>query len=284
MPLLTLQDLEQASLLFHGRIGRMVGRGVMRMLLVDRLNTLYDRNAHLRGPAFAHGVLKELGIEYDVFAETPEVITQLNGLHRGMPFITISNHPYGSIDGVILADYFGYHYPDYKIMVNQMLGRIEALSPSFIPVTPMTDKHRIPTKESVRGLRYSLAHLRSGGSLGLFPAGAVSNLCLRERCICDREWQPSIIRFIAKARVPILPVRFFDGNSLFYYLLGLIDWRIRLLRLPAEVFNKAGRPTRLSIAPLISVEQQEEYLASHTMEEFGLWLRSKVEGMTMGNK
>lgn len=284
MPLLTLQDLEQASLLFHGRIGRMVGRGVMRMLSVDRLNTLYDRNAHLRGPAFAHGVLKELGIEYDVFAETPEVITQLNGLHRGMPFITISNHPYGSIDGVILAGYFGHHCPEYKIMVNQMLGRVEALAPSFIPVTPMNDKNRMPTKESILGLRRALAHLRSGAPLGLFPAGAVSNLCLRGRCICDREWQPSIIRFIAKARVPILPVRFFDGNSLFYYLLGLIDWRIRLLRLPAEVFNKAGRPVRLSIAPLISVEQQEVYLANHTMEEFGLWLRSKVEEMTMGNK
>lgn len=284
MPLLTLQDLEQASLLFHGRIGRMVGRGVMRMFSVDRLNTLYDRNAHLRGPAFAHGVLKELGIEYDVFAETPEVITQLNGLHRGVPFITISNHPYGSIDGVILADYFGQHCSDYKIMVNKMLGRIEALAPSFIPVTPMNDKKRMPTKESILGLRRALTHLRSGAPLGLFPAGAVSNLCLRGRCICDREWQPSVIRFIAKARVPILPVRFFDGNSLFYYLLGLIDWRIRLLRLPAEVFNKAGRPTRLSIAPLISVEQQEVYLANHTMEEFGLWLRSKVDGMTMRDK
>ena len=283
MPLLTLQDLEQASPLFRGRMGRMVGRGAMSMLSVNRLNALYDRNAHLRGPAFARSVLKDLGVEYDVFAEAPEVITQLNGLHRGVPFITISNHPYGSLDGVILADYFGQHCPDYKIMVNKMLERVEALSPSFIPVTPMNNKHKHPTRESVLGLRRALVHLRSGAPLGIFPAGAVSNLCLRGRCIYDREWQPSIIRFIAKARVPILPIRFFDGNSLFYYLLGFIDWRVRLLRLPAEVFNKARRPVRLSIAPLISVKQQEEYLASHSIEEFGLWLRSKVDRMTMRN-
>ena len=76
-------------------------------------------------------------------------------------------------------------------------------------------------------------------------------------------------------------MRFLDGNSLFYYLLGLVDWRVRLLRLPAEVFNKAAVPVRLSVAPLISVEQQQQYLATHTLEEFGVWLRGKVYGLTL---
>ncbi len=41
-----------------------------------------------------------------------------------------------------------------------------------------------------------------------------------------------------KAKVPIVPVCFFDGNSIFCYSWGLIDWRIRLLRLLPEVFSK----------------------------------------------
>ena len=109
----------------------------------------------------------------------------------------------------------------------------------------------------------------------------MSDLSLREGCVRDRLWQPAIIALIAKARVPIMPVRFFDRNSSFYYTLGLIDWRVRLLRLPAEVFNKAGHPVRIGLAPLISVEEQQDYLATHTIEEFGAWLRDKVYGMVI---
>lgn len=281
MPLLTLHDLEQASPFFSGKIGHAMGRSAMRILAIDRVNRLYDRHKHLRGADFAHSVLYDLGVQCDVYAETTKVIDQLRQLNPNKPFITISNHPYGSLDGVILADYFGHLCPNYKIIANKTLERIEALSSSFIPVTPIGTHRSAPTQESILGIRHALAHLHSGGSLGLFPAGAVSNLYLRDLEVHDREWQLPIIRFIAKARVPILPVRFFGGNSPFYYLLGLIDWRIRLLRLPAEVFNKTGQPIKLGIGEFICVEQQQAFLTTHTIEEFGQWLRDKVDGMTM---
>ena len=166
-------------------------------------------------------------------------------------------------------------------MVNKILGRIEALSPSFISVTPTGVERTTPTKESIVGVRRALGQLRSGGALGLFPSGAVSDLSVRDRCVRDREWQPAIIRLIAKAQVPILPVRFFNGNSPLYYLLGLIDWRVRLLRLPAELFNKGGRPARIGIGPVVSVAEQQQYLATHSIEEFGQWLREKVYDMTL---
>ena len=282
MPLLTLQELEQASPLFRGYMGHAMGRSIMRLLAVDKVNALYDRHSHLQGADFAHSVLQDLGVSCKVKFETPDVSAQLDLLRRGMPFITISNHPYGSLDGVVLADYFGRLCPSYKLLANKLLQRIEALSPSFIPVVPIGSAQAAPTRESILGIRHALEHLRSGGSLGLFPSGAVSDLSLSEHCVRDREWQLPILRFIAKAEVPILPVRFFGGNSLFYYLLGVIDWRIRLLRLPAEVFNKSHHPLRLGIGPLISVEEQQQYLAMHTMEEYGLWLRSRVYGMKEG--
>lgn len=280
MPLLTIQELERLSPLFRGRMGNHLGHSIMHWLSVDRLNALYDRHAHLSGADFAHSILEDLNIHYEVSGPGIEYLNNLSfsPLQLHPPFITISNHPYGSIDGIILADLFGHLYPNYKIMVNKILSRIEALSPSFISVTPTGVERTTPTTESIIGIRRALTQLRSGGALGLFPSGAVSDLSLRERCIRDREWQPAIIRLIAKAQVPILPVRFFDGNSPFYYSLGLIDWRIRLLRLPSEVFNKAHRPTRIGIGIPISVEEQRAYLATHSFEEFGLWLRHSVYG------
>ena len=280
MPLITLQELEQMTTLFRGRVGQSLARGTMRLLSVDKLNALYDRHAHLCGPDFARSVLEELGIDYEVFVESEEAEAQLHTLDE-TPFITISNHPYGHIDGVILADLFGHRCSNYKILVNKVLGRVEPLASSFIPVTPTGVQRTAATTESIMGVRRALMQLRSGGGLGLFPSGAVSDFSLRDGCVRDRTWQPAIISLIIKAKVPIMPVRFFDRNSAFYYTLGLINWRVRLLRLPSEVFNKGGRLVRIGLAPLISVEEQQEYLATHTIEEFGTWLRSKVYGMKL---
>ena len=50
MPLLTLSELENATSLFRGRCGNALGRGLMRMLSVDKVNDLYDRYSFLKGP------------------------------------------------------------------------------------------------------------------------------------------------------------------------------------------------------------------------------------------
>lgn len=271
MSLLTIHELEQISPLFHGHIGNSLAKALMHTLCIDKLNALYTRHSHLSGPDFAHSVLLDLGIKYETTGDTSVLPPP--------PFITISNHPYGSIDGIILADLFGHIFPNYKIMVNKILGRVKALEPSFITVTPTGVERTSPTTESIIGIRRALTQLKTGGALGLFPSGAVSDLSLHDRCIRDREWQPAIIRLITRAQVPIIPVRFFDGNSPLYYSLGLIDWRIRLLRLPAELFNKKGRPVRLGIGQTISPEEQQEYLSTHSIEEFSIWLRHKVYDM-----
>lgn len=269
MPLLTPHDLELMTPLFSGKVGHALAYGLIKILSIDRANDLYDHNAHLRGADFAHSVLQELEVRCTMKGRK---FTQL----PTPPYITISNHPYGSIDGIILADIFGHKTPNYKIMANRILQRIEALAPSLITVTPTGAERTTPTTESIIGIRHALQHLHDGGALGLFPAGAVSNLDLRHGRVSDRTWQPAIIRLIARAHVPIVPVHFIDGNSYLYYILGLIDWRVRLLRLPAELFNKHHQPTRLYIGAPIQVKEQELYLSTHTMEEFGEWLRHRV--------
>ena len=95
----------------------------------------------------------------------------------------------------------------------------------------------------------------------------------KEPKVRDRDWQMSIIRFIAKAGVPVLPMHFLDGNSLFYYLLGLIDWRVRLLRLPSEMLNKNGKTIRLAMGPVIGPEKIGD---ARTPEELRDLLRASV--------
>jgi hypothetical protein len=96
---------------------------------------------------------------------------------------------------------------------------------------------------------------------------------LRDRCIRDRDWQEPVIRLIKRLNVPIVPVHFLDRNSDFYYTLGLIDWRIRLLRLPAEVFNKRCKKTRIALGEIITPSVQNEFT---DLNDFTAFLRNKV--------
>ena len=267
MPLLTLNEIEKATPLFRGKCGNSLCRGLMRLLSIDKVNDLYDRNSIVKGPDFARAVLKDIGVEYEVINQD-----MLKHLPDG-PFITISNHPYGHIDGVMLVDLFGHMRPDYKVMVNKYLGRVESLEDNFICVTPTIGERTAPTKDSIQGIKDALSHVRNNGALGLFPAGAISDLSLKDGCIRDREWQEPVIRLIKKLNVPIVPVHFIDRNSNFYYLLGLIDWKVRLLRLVAEIFNKRGKSTRIAIGEIISPEEQAEFA---DLDKYGMFLRNKV--------
>lgn len=282
MGLLELKELEMVPL-FRGRIGNALGRSVFRWFSVDKLNALYDRNAHITGPDFAAAVLKDLGISYQVglagLSVTGEAcIEKVREMVGDGPFITISNHPYGSLDGVAIADLMGHIRQDYKIIVNKILARIKALESNFITVTPTGEERTDPTAASISGIRQAMLQLREGGGLGIFPSGAVSDKSLKDGCVRDREWQEPIMRLIKKANVPVLPIRFFDGNSPLYYNLGLIDWKVRLLRLPAEVFNKAGKPFRIGVGSIITPEEQKKY---DDLGAFTAFLRSSVYEMAL---
>lgn len=267
MPLLTLNELEKATPLFRGKCGNAFCSALMRMLAIDKVNDLYDRNSDRQGPEFASCILKDIGVVYEIL--NPEVLSHL----PDGPFITISNHPYGHIDGVMLVDLFGHIRPDYKVMVNKFLGRIEALGGNFICVTPTGVERTAPTRDSIQGVKDAVAHIRAGGVLGIFPSGAVSDLSLKDRCIRDREWQEPVIKLIKKLNVPIVPVHFIDRNSDFYYSLGLIDWKVRLLRLVAEVFNKREKRTRIAIGEIITPQQQSDF---SDIRQFSDFLRDKV--------
>jgi putative hemolysin len=141
-------------------------------------------------------------------------------------FITISNHPFGHIDGIMLIDIFAARRSDFAVMVNGVLTKIGAMEDNFISVQP-DSKNRGANVANVNGVRTSLERLKSGHPMGFFPAGAISFYNKEKKRVMDLEWTLSVIRLIRKGNVPVYPV-FFDGlNSSFFYWLGRISWKIR---------------------------------------------------------
>ncbi|MBQ9410188.1 MAG: hypothetical protein IJU21_01120, partial [Bacteroidales bacterium] len=122
-------------------------------------------------------------------------------------------------------------------------------------------------------VKSALLQIKNGEPLILFPSGAVADLKPREGwTISERDWQDAAIRLIRKAGVPIVPIRFADRNSNFYYLLGLLHYKIRFTRLFHEVFNKKHSHPRVIIGETISADAQKAV----PEQEFGQFLRDSV--------
>ena len=272
MPIVSVEQFGELVPQLSSPGGQRLTRMLFRLLNINKVNAAYDRYSGFTGPDFACEFLKGIGVDYQVGNAS-----RLSSLPDG-PFITISNHPYGHIDGISLIDLFGHLRPGYKVMVNKLLSYVKALRDNFITVIPTGDVRTAAQAESIRGVRLALEQLRGGGAMGIMPSGAVSDLSLREHCVRDRQWQEPAIKLIRKAGVPVVPVRFFDGNSPFYYSLGLISSSVRLLRLPSEVLNKKGKDVRLAIGEPISVESQR---SCASLDELRAMLRSSVYDMPL---
>ncbi len=239
---------------------------LLRFLKIDKVNWLHDHSCDTPGQPFTDGLIRDLELKLRIDNEQ-----QLDNLPEGA-FITISNHPFGALDGIILINQIAKRRPDFKVMVNMVLNYISAMRPNFIAVDALASDDPKKKAVSMNGIKTAIMHVRRGNALGFFPAGAVSKI-IRGK-IQDREWQESIIRLIMQLKVPVLPVYFHGHNSLFSNILGLIDWRLRTACLPTEVFRKKGKTIHMTIGELIPVEELSRHMDS--IDDFSNYLRQKT--------
>lgn len=242
---------------------RLVER-LLHWLSVDKVNAVHAHNCETPGPAFVEGLLRDFDIKLRV-----DGLDVLDNLPEG-PFITVSNHPFGALDGITLIHLVASRRPEYKVMVNMILGRIWAMEPNFIAVDAMSSNDPAKKAVSVNGIRQAIDQVRSGRPLGFFPAGAVSKVNWRGRLV-DRRWQPKVIRIIKKLEVPVIPIYFHGSNSWFFNFLGVVCWQLRTLRLPSEVFRKCHTTMHISVGNPITVEEQRAHAGS--IDELGRYLK-----------
>jgi putative hemolysin len=183
-------------------------------------------------------------------------------------FITVSNHPIGSLDGIILIDIFASIRPDFRVMVNEILAHISAMEDNFISVIPKTDDNQESNHQNTNGIRLSLSWLRNGHPMGFFPAGAMSFYDKKQKKVRDLPWTHSVIRLIRKANVPVYPVYFDCLNSKFFYRLARINWKLRVLRVAKEAFNKKGRTLHVYIGKPIPPENIKMHNDDNALADF----------------
>lgn len=242
-------------------------RRLMKFLSIDKVNWIHDHNFDTPGPQFCRGLLTDLDVKLRIDNEQ-----LLDNLPEGA-FITVSNHPFGAMDGITLIDIVGSRRPEYKVMVNMILNHITALRPNFIAVDQTASDDPAKKAVSMKGIREVMSQVRSGKPVGFFPAGAVGNYNRHLR-FEDREWQPVVIRLIAQLGVPVIPIFFHGYNSWWFRALGVISWQLRTLRLPAEVFRRKGDTLHITVGDIITPEEIKAHNTS--IPELGAWLKAKT--------
>lgn len=242
---------------------------LFRFLSFDKVNALHEHNIDNPGggPGFVRGMLEELDIKLKI--DNEEV---LDNLPQGA-FVTVSNHHFGALDGIILIDMVASRRPKYKVMVNMVLNHISGMRPNFIAVDPMASDDPKKKAVSMKGIKEAIMQVRSGEPVGFFPAGAVAKVNWRGR-LTDREWQPNIIRLIQQFKVPVIPIFFHGSQSWWFNFLGVTAWQLRTLRHPAEVFRKRHKTFHITVGEPISVEEQLKHMGSQ--KEFGDFLREQT--------
>lgn len=241
---------------------------LLHMLSVDKVNAVHAKCCDTPGPEFVRRLLLE-EFKIKLRIDGQEV---LDNLPDGA-FITVSNHPFGALDGIALIYLITRYRPEYKVMVNMILNKISAMRPNFIAVDQSASSDPAKRAVSVAGIRTALRQLKEGHPVGFFPAGAMSKTTLHDG-LQDRPWQPSILQIIHRAKVPVIPIYFHGSNSWWFNILGHICWPARSLRLPAEVFRKVGTEMHISVGLPISPEDQAAH--GSTPEELGAYLRERT--------
>ena len=160
--------------------------------------------------------------------------------------------------------------PNFKIIANFLLHRIEPMKPYIMPVNPF-ENHK-DAKSSVIGIKETLRHLSDGKPLGMFPAGEVSTY-KDGKLVVDKDWEEGAIKVIRKAQVPVVPIYFHAKNSRFFYLLSKINPTLRTAKLPSELLTQKDRIIKVRVGKPISVNEQNEY---KTIEEYSEFLRKKT--------
>ncbi len=243
-----------------------------RALALKQLGDLY-RTAHAanyNNPLdFVKAVHEILNIKYSVIEDSLEKIPKTG------PLVVVANHPFGGIEATLLLQLLRTIRPDVKFMANYLLGLIPETKDFCIYVDPFGGGNA--PKINLKPIKETIAWVKNGGVLCIFPSGTVSHFHWKRKEVCDPVWSPTISRIIRHSGAVALPVFFPGRNNMFFQLMGIIHPFLRTVLLPRQLYNKRNTEIRLKIGNVISNEKLQTFASDEDMISY-LRLRTYILG------
>ncbi len=216
-----------------------------------RLIREFERTGAPVGAPFWPKAIKQMGIRIDT---PPEEIALIPATG---PLVVVSNHPSGLVDGMVLAEMVARVRSDFKILTRSLLTGIPEVEQFMIPVP-------FPHEDNARelGLKMrddTMAHLRAGGVIILFPAGKVAMSEGWWGPAVESEWNVFTHKIVKSSGATILPVYFPGQNSRAFLIANKISDTLRQGLLLHEIKRCLFKPTRPVIGAPIPAEALKKW-------------------------
>ncbi|MAZ67100.1 MAG: GNAT family N-acetyltransferase [Kangiellaceae bacterium] len=224
------------------KLARKILFAVLRRILhEDEIAEFLQDNQHCGPIEFVERVLEYFNVGYSLASKQ-----RINVPTTGRSII-VSNHPIGSLDGLLLILLVSEIRNDVKIVANDMLTHLKPLAPLILPVDNMT--HR-SSRQSIQNI---IEALNQEQAIIMFPSGEVSRTT--PSGIRDRIWNSGFLRIAKATNSPIIPVHIHAKNSRLFYLASMLYRPLGTLLLVNEMFNKNHNVFPVSISEPIPYQQ-----------------------------
>jgi putative hemolysin len=234
-----------------------------KLLPLEKLRDLYRRVRQAPQGFELQNLLNEMQVELRVDAADMARIPTTGSV------VVVANHPFGMLDGAVLAVLLTRARPDVKVITNYLLCGVPELARNCIFVDPFQTREGFDVNR--RALREALGWLRDGGMLAVFPAGEVSHWQFPQGDIADPQWNDAAARLVRKTHANALPVYFCGRNSVSFHLLGMIHPRIRTAFLMQEFLQQKGRTVEVRIGGEISADVLADLPDNREATEYLRW-------------
>ena len=231
-----------------GRMAQLVNRVMGGVFQLDRISGMY-RDIQMQDEAlpFVDRALTSLDVDYEI------VHGALESIPKEGPLLVVANHPFGGVEGLVMLSLLMAARPDVKVMATHLLSGIPEFHRNMIFVDNFGGGEA--ATKNVAPLRRSLRWLKSGGVVGLFPAGEVAHFDLAPGCVRESDWRQTVAHLVRHSGATVLPLFFEGSNGPLFHAAGLVHPRLRTALLARELVNKAGHSIKVCIGHAIPFEK-----------------------------
>ncbi len=208
-----------------------------------KLKQMYVQNQRFprEGEDFWQAAVRslELDVRYDANA--------LAAVPKTGPVVFVANHPYGVLDGIVMAWLVSKVRPDFLILTHIVLTRAPEATPFILPIdfsgAAGAEQTNLASRAAAR------AHLAKGRAVVVFPAGAISTTPDKFglKSAIDGRWQPFASQLIQRSKATVVPIWFGGQNSRLFQIASHVSLTLRLSLIFHEVKSRIGAALPVAI-------------------------------------